>query len=272
MPYKKHIVKFISCRLGLSAFMAIAILMLNSSIAPAATYSWNVASGDWSTATNWKTGVEPTSSDTAYITNGGTATITQSGEVCKYLYLGSTTNTGTVQMTDGSLTAGENLIIYGKGTFNQSGGTVNCPSGYNPSDLIVGCDYYGNGTYNLSGTGNLISYDECVGSGGIGTFNHTGGTNTVQNLSIGDMGGGGAYALGGLAVLNAAGECLGCGDYYPVGTGFGTGDFMQDGGTNSCTSSLHIGKGGTGYYYLVSVAESEIILVCERVDNSSIER
>lgn len=38
-------------------------------------HSWITASGDWSTNGNWDVGV-PRSGDTAYITNGGTATIT----------------------------------------------------------------------------------------------------------------------------------------------------------------------------------------------------
>ena len=59
--------------------------------------------GNWSdTAPNpWSPGSEPSSSDNAYIYNGGTATINSSGEVCSYLYLGSS-NTGTVLMNGGA--------------------------------------------------------------------------------------------------------------------------------------------------------------------------
>ena len=52
----------------------------------AGAQSWQVQAGDWSNPANWQGGV-PTSNGIAYITNGGIATVTQSGEVCSYLYI-----------------------------------------------------------------------------------------------------------------------------------------------------------------------------------------
>jgi hypothetical protein len=86
---RKHTEKrFFNYRFRLSGFLAAAVLLLNSGITHAASYTWQVSSGDWSTASNWG-GTEPTSSDLAYVNNGGTVTITQTGEACSYLYLGS---------------------------------------------------------------------------------------------------------------------------------------------------------------------------------------
>ena len=67
-------------------FLSAVIFDRSSSCVEAASYYWSVSSGDWSTAFNWG-GTEPTSSDDAYIQNGGTANITQTGEICDYLYL-----------------------------------------------------------------------------------------------------------------------------------------------------------------------------------------
>ncbi len=114
------------CRPALIGFLALAILLLGSAFAQAASYYWNASSGDWSNASNWG-GIEPTGSDTAYINNSGTATITQTGEICRDLCLGSfSTDTGTINMTGGSLTVSAYDLLVGQsdtGTFTQTGGT-----------------------------------------------------------------------------------------------------------------------------------------------------
>ena len=72
----------------------------------AASYNWAVASGDW--FDGFELGrTLPTGSDNAYIVNGGTAAVTPSGAVCQSLYLGdpSSTQSGTVQMSGGDLSA-----------------------------------------------------------------------------------------------------------------------------------------------------------------------
>jgi hypothetical protein len=86
---------FLNRRFGLLFSMFTAILLLTSSLASAADRYWSVLTGDWSTGTNWGD-TEPTSSNNAYITNGGTATINSTGEACKHLYLGGTTSIGAV--------------------------------------------------------------------------------------------------------------------------------------------------------------------------------
>src|SRR5262249_50101187 len=114
----------------------------------AATYSWNVPSGDWSIDTNWS-GAVPSNDDMAIVSNGGTASVTLPGATCNSLSLGdAAASTGFVQMTDGSLTINQLLLIAlsGSGGFEQSGG-------YNSisSALVLGNESGAVGTYNLSG-------------------------------------------------------------------------------------------------------------------------
>ena len=105
----------------LASFAAVVLLM---SLPARADVSWSTSSGDWSVAWNWG-GTLPGSNDTAYIINGGTATISMPGEVCGALALGGTAGSGTVQMT-----AGGQVSAYAEwigapgatGLFQQTGG------------------------------------------------------------------------------------------------------------------------------------------------------
>jgi autotransporter-associated beta strand protein len=234
-------------RVKIYALGAIVILLSIPAIASAADNSWNVISGDWSDTSPcpWSLGTEPTSSDNAYIQNGGTATITQTGEACSYLYLGATVsgNSGTIEITGGNLSIGysEYLGNTGTGTFTQSGGT-NIIS----SSLYLANRYGSTGTYNLSGTGYLSARYEYLGYYGskcTGTFTQNGGTNKITTyLFIGyDYGSTGIYNLSDTGQLSANYEYIGisiAGDYA------GTGKIIQTGGTNTATY-IEIGEGGT---------------------------
>ena len=65
------------------SFASVAAIVLTVSIQAHADVYWNLSGqpGDWSVAQNWQGGL-PTTSDTAFVVNGGTATITMPGEVC----------------------------------------------------------------------------------------------------------------------------------------------------------------------------------------------
>ena len=141
-----------------------AVVLLTSLQVRADVY-WKVASpnsGDWSVATNW-TGGLPTSSVTAWIVNGGTANVTQLGETCGTLSLGGS-GSGTVKMTGGGLSASDQYVgSSGTGTFTQSGGTGGCLV------LYLGNNASDNGTYNLSGSGQLsVNEFEYIGYSGAG--------------------------------------------------------------------------------------------------------
>ncbi len=121
-------------------------------------------------ASNWG-GTLPGPSDTAYIVNGGTATINMPGEFCGTLPLGGTAGSGTVQMTGGSLcvTSYEYVGDSGRGIFTQSGGTNSIGS-----SLYLGNNAGSNGTYNLNGGVLVIS---SLNTGlGTAAFNFNGGT------------------------------------------------------------------------------------------------
>ena len=84
--------------------IAAAVLLLLSAPPARADDTWSLTTtGDWSNAGYWSGGL-PTLSTNADINNGGTATISTTGDACSNLYLGNGTgNSGTVNMTGGSL-------------------------------------------------------------------------------------------------------------------------------------------------------------------------
>jgi hypothetical protein len=344
MPYKKNHGPNSNYRWEIICSLTTVLLFSSSTVTQAASYFWSVSSGNWSTASNWG-GAEPTSSDDAYIQNGGTATITKPDEQCSNLYLGAA-KSGTVKMSTGSLTvSGISYIGYsGTGTFTQTGGTNTISSylyiGYysgssgtynlsggtlktsklyisnsgtgrfewfynglttqtltlgSSGTLAMGFNFdmatltsgtlfnggtltglssatleitnnatstesgntsvsmkyltlgtsTGNGTYNLSGTGQLSAYKEYIGNSGTGTFTQTGGTNSISSsLDLGCYSGSsGTYNLSDTGQLSASGEHIG----YS-----GTGTFTQTGGTNSTTYAICLGyySGSSGTYNL----------------------
>ena len=209
------------------------LLSLDVSAVHAETYTWSVSSGTgaWSVSSNWSPTGLPTSSDTAFVENGGTAAISQSGPVCYILSLGGT-GAGVVQMTGGSLAVGgvEYVGDTDSGTFVQSGGT----NGTTPA-LYLGPFAGYSGAYNLpvNSTGVLYATNEYVGSSGTGTFSQSGGTNGTTSLYLSyGASGRGAYTLGG-GYLSASGtEAVG----YASG-----GTLTQTGGTNA-TNWLCLGN------------------------------
>ena len=200
--------------------VAVAAVVLLSPLPARAQYYWQSLSStaDWSNAANWSGGL-PTSSGTAYITNGGTANVTQTGEVCNNLVLGGTGG-GAVQMSGGSLSAS---YVYagsgGAGAFGQSGGTnsigVSLYLGYNSAD---------SGSYSLSGTGQLSAREQYVGYSGTGSFTQSGGSNNLNDtIYLGyNAGSSGSYTFSAGQV--SASLCVG----YS-----GTGSFTQSGGSNT---------------------------------------
>ena len=225
---------------------AAVVLLLSSppAPAPADTY-WNAASDDWLVPTDWSGGALPTSTTNADLYNGGTATVTTTGNACNALSLGSTAGSGTIEMTGGGLTV--NNIAYvgysGPGSFTQSGGTHSL-AGNGDGSMILGYNSSGSGAYSLSGTGQLSGGWEWIGYSGTGTFTQSGGANTISNyLDLGyNAGGYGTYSLCDSGLLSAGAEQLGF---------YGTGTFSQSGGTNAVTGELRLGCGvGSGSYSL----------------------
>jgi autotransporter-associated beta strand protein len=232
--------------------LAAAALLLAAAPQSRGDETWTApASGDWSAPSNWSLAV-PGPGDNAFILNGGTADITTAldtlpGATCGNLILGDTgsANSGTIQMTGGSLSAtyNENVGNWGTGTFNQSGGVNSLVNFGYSLNLANSAGFSGN--YILGGMGLLSAPNESVGNYGTGTFNQSGGSNNVNGtLYLGYYSGSsGSYGLsnsGALSVTNAY-----------VGNS-GTGTFNQSGGTNSISTSLILGNGpgSSGSYSL----------------------
>jgi T5SS/PEP-CTERM-associated repeat protein len=167
----------------------------------------------------------------------GRGTLTQSAGTINTsagsdLYLGSGAgSTGVYNLSGGSLNANLSTVVgsLGTGTFNHSGGIHTLVADAIGGGFFVGYQAGSNGTYNLSGTGQLVSNkNEHIGLDGVGQFFQTGGTHTVSgshNFHLGtNPGGQGTYNL-------SAGS-LTTNNYQFIGYA-GVGQFNQTGGTNN---------------------------------------
>lgn len=227
-------------RVFAALLLSVTQVGLLADAARAVDYTWNVASGDWSTTTNWNPVGEPTAADRAYLSNGGTINITQSGEACNRLYIrGGAAGGGTVNMTGGSMTisTGTYVPVFYLGrdgggviaTWNHSGGTLTGASG---AQLQVG-------TWSGGPTG------------GYGYFRHTGGTVDLSNdgvLFVGSYATGSYELTGASALLTTAQSSIG---YGYSGSGTGLGNFLQTSGTHNAGIVVVGGgwdDGGTGIY------------------------
>ena len=124
-------------------------MFLTAPASDAATYYWQTSAGDWSNASCWGGTLLPTLNDTAYIDNGGTATVSQNIDEAMYLYVGDTTGSGALKR-DGRQAYCATRFVSAGSQFTQSGGLNSMYAtgqdygvylGYNPNDT---------GQYNLS--------------------------------------------------------------------------------------------------------------------------
>jgi fibronectin-binding autotransporter adhesin len=243
-------------------FVAAGILLAALAEARGANYSWQTSVGDWFSASNWN-GSTPTIGDVAYIAKGGTATISQLGATCTAIFLGSSSDSGTVQMIGGSFfTPGPEAVgNSGAGTFEQSGGSnsgndldlghgLGATGSYILSGsgslfvsavLTAGHDSGTTGTFTLSENGRVSATSEVVGSFGAGTFTQLGGINSCSRFSIGGASATGTYNLnGGLFSISSV----------PTYSRFATFNFnggtLQAGGSFSTGLPMTIGTSGGG--------------------------
>ena len=164
-----------------SSVLTFLIALMLSAFAPApvaavGTYTYWIADTEiWNDVNNWSAGI-PSPNHSAIIDNDGTALI-----------------------NDGGLFAEAYTLALGGFDFNCSG-TVSHSAGTLTieGELGIGNFAASNGTYNLSGTGQLILLEEnyaceVIGLLGVGEFNQDGGTHFV---------GGGLYVTNGTYNLN----------------------------------------------------------------------
>jgi len=203
---------------------------------------------------NWSGGILPTSRDTAFIDNGGTAIVNELEAICRSLNLtnsstlriesgglwasGSTIDDfGSIELRAGTMSAqSEDIGRSGTGMVTQSGGTNKAGT---PGSINLGYDSEGVGIYDLSG-GHVSASRLVIGYSGTGVFSQSGGLNTVKYypgnpyyLFLGyNSGSSGTYNLGGSGQLTARREYIGY-------NAFATALFQQTGGHNA-TSYLCI--------------------------------
>ena len=222
----------------LASFVA---LVLIAPLGARGDVTWTLPAGrvgDWSVASNWG-GSVPGSSDNAYVLNGGTLSVTQTGEVCNALSLGG--SGGTVNMTAGALSAGAVYVgNAGTGSFTQFGGTNNTWG-----NLYLGYSTGSYGSYNLTGSGQLYtSASEFVGYSGTANFTQNSGANSAGNLTLGNNpNSNGTYNLSGSGQVTAS--------FIYIGSS-GSGSVTQSGQSNALSENLYLGNnpGGVGTYNL----------------------
>ena len=110
------------------------------------------------------------------------------------------------------------------------------------SVFYLGVNDAANGTYNLSGSGTLLTASEEIGQRGTAIFTQSGGTHTAAGtIYLAQRGGNATYTLSG-GSLSAGTEVIG---------DVGTGTFTQSAGTNTITDTLNFSSdGGKGTYNL----------------------
>ncbi len=212
-----------------------------------ANYSWNTSGGNWGVAPEWNPATVPGPADTAWILDGGTASIGAFVNAsCGTLVLGGTFG-GNVQLVN-NLAAGSGgeLIGYtGSGSFNQTAGTNST------TNVYLGYNALGSGSYSLSGGSLATSGNLAVGATGNGSFTQSGGAVSALFEYVGYFGSGGFTQSGGMNTMNSSSGELVLGydsngsynltggtlstdiEYVGNGLGSGSGSFTQSGGVHS---------------------------------------
>ena len=232
---------------------AVGVVLLAVAVpASAVIKDWNDGSDNWSVAANWTPAGVPGAGDVVKIVFNDdvarTVTYDYTGPAVTLGSLnidmtGAGTNATTLSMGSGTLTtSGETIGNFGRGTFNQSGGTHTVSGSFSMGDNS------GVGTYNLSGSGALYANtSEMIGVTGTGSFVQSGGTHSISGaghqLFLGGLGAVGSYTLAGGSLTAAEHEYVGAS---------GQGNFDHTGGSNVVPNTLDVGAfaGSTGVYSL----------------------
>src|SRR5712671_2930376 len=153
----------------------------------------NISGGTWGTAANWSPNQVPTSNDTAWITNNGTYSVTNSvTSAAATLILGGTSGAQTLNHTAGICSLGNGGSSSANGTYILGGGTLTGSGtlmfggplnwtagtiGSAASNLVVvangGLNISDTGAKNLNG-GMLINDGAASWTGSSIAFNNTG--------------------------------------------------------------------------------------------------
>jgi T5SS/PEP-CTERM-associated repeat protein len=168
---------------------------------------------------------------------------------------------GTMTQTGGTLAASDEIVI---GLAEGATGVVNVSGGDFKADgrsILVGFD--GNGTLNVSGTGNVrANFDMLVGflEGGVGTVNLTGGTIEAGFLFTNSFTG----PAGSTAVMTQTGGTFNARIAYVLGQSAGTTTMTHSGGainapTNNGDMVVSDGNGNTTTYNISGTATVNLL-------------
>jgi fibronectin-binding autotransporter adhesin len=226
-----------------------------------AQYSWNTATGDWSSAGSWTPSGPPTNGATVNIINADAT-----GRTVFYDYPASSTltlsnltinDTGggtntlnwstsyTLQSLEESIGDSNESNVSGRGAVIQDGGTNAVTN-----NLYIGSYNDDTGVYTLSGgelTITSSSGTENVGNGGNATFIQSGGVNDISgggSFYMANNGGSSAYSLSSTGTLTVSGSEF-------IGNG-GNATFVQSGGINNMVAfgatEEYVGYSSSGTY------------------------
>ncbi len=245
--------------------LTVAVICSAASIQAA---NWGLALGNWTTdaAAGW--GTEPTAGDIANIFAGIVEITAGNAEVANELRLGNAaSNTGTLNMSGGSLTHGSaNVGLNGTGVVNITGGAIT-----SAGSVSIGGGGAANGTITVDGSGSSWSAGNLlyVGSAATGslaisnggtfsnTFSHVGRTAT-GNGTVTVSGAGSSWVNSSAVQIGASGtgslSISGGGRVDTIGTSFVGANAGSDGtvtisGAGSIWESagqVRVGWNGTG--------------------------
>ena len=148
----------------------------------AATRYWNVADGDFQTASSWLGNASPVANDSVSVTNGGTMRISADVPMLSGFYVGMDEEiSNCVVQTGGMLQMGNDLILgrmsRGCGYYHLSGGTVKMAS--SKSFCVSSAGY---GYLRISEAGVVDIRDAYMHI--VGNFNNTSGATCIHEGSV----------------------------------------------------------------------------------------
>jgi autotransporter-associated beta strand protein len=242
----RFLVAFLSAKRWLCA---LSLILIESSILYGQDTWLGPTNGSWFTPTNWSLGAPPTSTQTAFVTNGTISQIAATGAVATTLTIG--TPGSTVQLLPGGSLSVTNVLIDPGGTLRFSGGvntggTLSAVGIQNngailfdgSSDHVMNIPVTGSGNYIMAGTG-ILTVNAKMGdspnvlvNAGVLRINFSGAI-TNGNISVN----------GGTAQIAATGEVV---STLTIGTAVaGSTLQMLSGGGLTVNSPVIIGTGGT---------------------------
>jgi T5SS/PEP-CTERM-associated repeat protein len=184
------------------ALATLAFLSSPALVKAQATFNWNVANGNYSTAANWTPSGPPTSGSNIVINNDGTVNYASGTATPSSITLGSTAGkSGVLAMTGGAINLNSSTLRIGElGTGlvtlnNASLTTIN-----DQSIFVGGQNGDGTGTLTVSGNASVLNSGDDLGIGrtGTGTFNLQSGLAVADYVTVGKFGTGTFNLSGGL--------------------------------------------------------------------------